>query len=127
MTDPTHKLQREIEQTRSHLDVTLDAIQQKVANPGLAAEVLGYDKYRGMARDLFQVIRRNPAPAVLIAAGLGWLLYGARKGTTRKGQVSAVGPHTSRVHVAPPSPTTTAPAAEPPIMSDPDLGVPPRF
>jgi hypothetical protein len=49
------------------------ALGQTVQDGG---EYLENAKLSGMSRDLAQVVRQNPLPAVGIAFGLGWLLSG---------------------------------------------------
>jgi hypothetical protein len=119
------QLEHEIEETRSHLDQTLNRLHGKLTRPGLANEVLGYDRYRSGLQDIIEVVRRNPVPALLIAAGVGWLLYGLRQEARSRSRLP--GPSTPRSEVPIPALRTSVAKVPPPIVPDSDLGVPPRF
>ena len=73
MTD----LEREIEESRARLDDTIDRIQGKLSVPNIVDEMLGNARRTaalGTAYDgALEVVRRNPVPVLLIAAGLGLL------------------------------------------------------
>jgi hypothetical protein len=91
------------------------------------------------AAEMEAVVRRHPKAVAVAAASAGLLVAGlviSRSNSLRRGragqsydsdEVSASGPHTARRHQPRPVPLTTAPAAQPPFMTDPDLGVPPRY
>lgn len=73
MTD----LEREIEESRARLDDTIDRIQGKLSVPNIVDEMLGNARRTaalGTAYDgALEVVRRNPVPVLLIAAGIGLL------------------------------------------------------
>lgn len=67
----------EIAQTRNRLSGTIDRIQDKLTVSGMIDEVLGtaavpqFDRAYGNA---LAIVRRNPIPVLVVAAGIGWLL-----------------------------------------------------
>src|SRR4249920_1073077 len=81
----TQQLERETEQTRARLAETLEEL--KTMTPGrVLDEVLDYAKEGGgdLMRGLGRQVTDNPIPAVLIGAGLMWMMMGHGKtnGTT---------------------------------------------
>jgi hypothetical protein len=67
----------EIAETRNRLSGTIDRIQDKLTVSGMIDEVLGnsavpqFDRAYGNA---LAIVRRNPIPVLVVAAGIGWLL-----------------------------------------------------
>jgi hypothetical protein len=78
MTQSINELEREIEESRARLDLTIDRIQDKLSVSGIVDDMLGTMR-RSQYADSFEtaigVIKRNPVPVMLIAAGLGWLIH----------------------------------------------------
>jgi len=94
--DEVVQTRQQIEQTRSEMSETIDAIEQKLS-PGRIAQdakdavrdaTIGkaqnmVDTMGNSARDMssgfLDTIKRNPVPAALAGFGLGWLLMSGRK------------------------------------------------
>src|SRR5215212_9284218 len=78
MTQSINEIERDIEQSRAHLDLTIDRIQDRLSASGMVEDVLGSVRRNGYT-DVFHnaiaVIRRNPVPVLLVAAGVGWLVH----------------------------------------------------
>jgi hypothetical protein len=73
----TRELQRDIEQTRSHLDSTLDAIEQRLAPRQLVDEGIDYLRHSGAREyvtNLGQTAKNDPLPLALVGVGLAWLM-----------------------------------------------------
>jgi hypothetical protein len=74
----TEQLERKANRARERLAGRLDDLQYH-ASPGLVArDLLGAEVPRtagDIASVLSQQVRRNPLACVLIAAGVGWLIY----------------------------------------------------
>ena len=79
MTDSsitTGEIERELDDTRSRLDTTIDALQQKLAPGSMVEEAVTYFKEGGgveFTRSLGHSVRENPIPVALIGIGVGWL------------------------------------------------------
>lgn len=97
-TDDVETLRTQIEQTRSNMSQTVDAIQAKLSPERLTAEAkqkvreatLG--KVKEMANEatskaniwgtqMMETIKQNPLPAALVGLGLGWLLMESNRST----------------------------------------------
>ena len=78
MTQSINELEREIEESRARLDLTIDRIQDRLSVSGIVDDMLGSMR-RNQYADAFDtaiaVVKRNPVPVMLIAAGLGWLIH----------------------------------------------------
>jgi len=89
MTQSIQELEREIEETRARLDLTIDRIQDKMSVSGIVDDMMGTVRRSGyssaMDRALIAV-RENPVPILLVVAGLGWLFH--RMATERAAPVS---------------------------------------
>ena len=74
-------LEREIAQTRAHIDVTLDAIQEKLSPGRLLDRALSYTRENGgaFAGNLGRSVRDNPLPIALLGVGIGWLMFAGGK------------------------------------------------
>lgn len=78
MTQDITDLERDIEESRARLDLTIDRLQDKLSVSGVVDDLLGSmraNAYRSVFDQALVTIRRNPVPVMLIAAGLGILLY----------------------------------------------------
>lgn len=78
MNESLTRIEHDIERTRSRLYDTIDRIQDKLTVPGILDEVMGS---RGMPRfqttfdRALDIVRRNPIPVLVLAAGIGWLIH----------------------------------------------------
>jgi hypothetical protein len=84
------ELERDVEESRARLDHTIDRIQEKLSLSGIVDDALGQmrrSQYASAYDGVIEVIRRNPIPVMLIAAGIGWLIHRA---TREPATVSAV-------------------------------------
>src|SRR5829696_6326884 len=78
MTEDMNALERDIEESRARLDLTIDRLQDKLSVSGIVDDLLGSARkntYGPVFDNALTVIRRNPVPVMLAAAGIGWLLY----------------------------------------------------
>jgi hypothetical protein len=72
------ELERDIEATRARLDLTIDAIQDRLTVSGIADELLGNlrtTQFGSVIDSALAVVKRNPIPVMLVAAGVGWLVH----------------------------------------------------
>ena len=91
MTQSISELERDIEESRARLDLTIDRIQGKLSTSGVVDDVIGQVRRSGYGvvvdRSL-EAIRNNPVPVLLVVAGFGWLLHrAARQQTAGTGRV----------------------------------------
>ncbi len=80
MTQSIQELERDIEESRARLDVTIDRIQDRLSVSGIVDEVVGSvrgTQFGSVIDTALSTISRNPVPVLLVAAGVGWLLYRA--------------------------------------------------
>lgn len=79
------EIEREIAATRSEIDETIDALQEKVSPGQLVDQALGYVKEGGgdFAANLGRAVRDNPMPLMLIGVGLGWMMFSGRSSEER--------------------------------------------
>lgn len=78
MTQSIQDLERDIEESRARLDLTIDRIQGKLSTSGVVDDVLGQVRrsgYSGAMDRTLEAIRANPVPVLLVVAGIGWLLH----------------------------------------------------
>jgi len=78
MTDSIQELERDIEESRARLDETIDRIQGRLSVSGLVDDVVGSvrnTQFGTVVDEALEIVRRNPLPVLLIAAGVGWLIY----------------------------------------------------
>jgi len=78
MTNDLHDLERDIEQSRAKLDLTIDRLQDKMTLSGVVDDMLGTaraGRYAPLFDNVLLTIRRNPVPVMLVAAGIGLLAY----------------------------------------------------
>lgn len=77
MSGSMSDLEKDIEASRARLDQTIDRIQDRLSPTKLVDEMLGSARrtpLNGVYDDALAVVRRNPLPVLLIAAGVGLLM-----------------------------------------------------
>jgi hypothetical protein len=126
MTQDINALEREIEASRARLDLTIDRLQDKLSVSGIVDDMLGTmrsNRYGSVYDQTLEVIRRNPVPVMLIAAGLGWLIHRMSREPARTGVVQPVSGEAARVPAAESEPArihdaddALAPSAEPGVQ-----------
>lgn len=65
--------QRQVEQTRSRMSDTIDALSRKLEPRRLANQAIDAFNAAGGESAVLDLLRRNPIPTLLIAAGASWL------------------------------------------------------
>ncbi|ESR26191.1 DUF3618 domain-containing protein [Lutibaculum baratangense] len=83
----SRELEQEVEYKRAELDLTIDRLQHRLSPFGLMDETLGLLRSRSFNRTgdaMMAAMRRDPLPALLIAAGVGLLLYRATQPRVRR-------------------------------------------
>jgi hypothetical protein len=78
MSDDMVQLEREIEQSRARLDLTIDRLQDRLTVSGVVDDTLGSVRRSAFAPvydNMLTTIRRNPVPVMLVAAGLAMIAY----------------------------------------------------
>ena len=78
MTQNLQELERDIEQSRAKLDLTIDRLQGRMSVSGVVDDMLGTarrGRYAPVFDNVLDTIRRNPVPIMLLAAGFGLLAY----------------------------------------------------
>ncbi len=80
----TGVIEQELDDTRSRLDATIGALQQKLAPGTVVDQAVEYFREGGgveFSRNFGRTVRDNPMPVALIGVGLGWLMFsGMRRG-----------------------------------------------
>ena len=111
MTEAIRDLEQDIEQTRARLDQTIDQIQDRLSVSGIVDDLIGTvrtsDRFGSMYDHAVAVVRRNPVPVMLLAAGAGWLIYRLGKEADRR-----------RLQPLPRSRALVAEEADLPVMND---------
>jgi hypothetical protein len=74
--------EREIERTRADIGRTLGALRARVSRGALVDRMMRSMRDEGgeFAAGIGRAIRDNPVPAVMVGAGLAWLLIASRSG-----------------------------------------------
>lgn len=81
MTGETDRIEADLNQTRSRLSDTLDALGNKLSPHQIANEVADMAKTQakkiadGVKHGVTDQVRDNPLPLLLIGAGVAWLVY----------------------------------------------------
>lgn len=80
------EIEQDIASTRSRLNGTIDRIQEKLTVSGIVDEVMGQAGVPKLASGhdfLLSVLRRNPIPLMIAAAGIGFAIYQMNKRAAR--------------------------------------------
>lgn len=78
MTQNMKDLERDIEESRARLDLTIDRLQDKLSVSGVVDDLLGAARrnhYAPVFDNALTVMKQNPIPVMLVAAGVGWLIH----------------------------------------------------
>jgi Rod binding domain-containing protein len=81
MTDRTDSLSLRADRTRNHLSDLVDNLQHQMMPAELVNQLVGYrrtNRGAGVADTIASQISRNPLACLLIAAGVGWLMWSDR-------------------------------------------------
>jgi len=87
MTQDITTLERDIEESRARLDMTIDRLQDRLSVSGIVDDMLGTmraNRYGSVFDHTLAVIRRNPVPVLLVAAGVGWLVHRMSQDSRRR-------------------------------------------
>ena len=80
MTQTIREIEQEIERSRARLDETIDRIQDRLSVSGIVDQLMGSVRSSDFSwtfDNAVSVVRRNPIPVLLVAAGVGWLIHRA--------------------------------------------------
>jgi ElaB/YqjD/DUF883 family membrane-anchored ribosome-binding protein len=73
----SREMERDVEQTRARMTETLDELRARMSPGQMLDEVLGYARDSGggkMIQNLGRTIQENPAPLLVIGAGIAWMM-----------------------------------------------------
>ena len=78
MSMSTDQLERQSEQNRAEVELTLEELRARLTPGQIIDEVLSYAKDGGahFMSNLGRQVTSNPLPVTLIGAGLAWFLFG---------------------------------------------------
>src|SRR3546814_854709 len=81
-TPSTERIEGEIQRTRTEIDHTLEAIQERLSPQHLMTEAVDYMRAGPgeFASNLGQAIKNNPLPVALVGLGIGWLAVSGPRG-----------------------------------------------
>jgi len=77
MSESTQEMEQEVEESRAHLESTLEALRGKMSMGQVVDELGRQLRNSGgeeMARNFGRQLRNNPLPLALVGAGLAWLM-----------------------------------------------------
>jgi hypothetical protein len=75
----SREIEQDVERTRAHMAETLDELRSRMSPGQILDEVLGYARDTGGGRtlsNLGRTVQDNPAPLLLIGAGVAWMMMG---------------------------------------------------
>src|SRR5215207_6270385 len=77
MTKATEDLEQDITQTRARLDDTIDRLQGSLSPSDVVDDLVGPGSpaFGNVLDPVMATIRSHPAPVLLMAFGVGWLVY----------------------------------------------------
>jgi ElaB/YqjD/DUF883 family membrane-anchored ribosome-binding protein len=77
----SREIERDVEQTRARMTETLDELRARMSPGQILDEVLDYAKGSGgrrMMHNVGRTLQDNPAPLLVIGAGIAWMMAAAR-------------------------------------------------
>src|SRR5687767_12954149 len=77
MTATIRELEQDIEQTRTRLENTIDRLQGSLSPSDVVDDIIrsGRPDFGNVLDPVMATIRSHPAPVLLMAVGIGWLVY----------------------------------------------------
>jgi hypothetical protein len=75
----SREIERDVERTRAHMAETLEELRSRMSPGQILDEVLGYARDTGGGKtlgNLGRTVQDNPAPLLLIGAGVAWMMMG---------------------------------------------------
>ena len=77
MTDTIRELEQDIEQTRTRLENTIDRLQGSLSRSDVVDNLIGPGRpdFGNVLDPVMATIRSHPAPVLLMAFGVVWLVY----------------------------------------------------
>ena len=75
-------IEQDLDDTRSRLDATIGALQEKLAPGTVVDQAVHYFREGGgveLSRNVARSMRENPIPVALIGVGLGWLMLSSTR------------------------------------------------
>ena len=77
MTQAIEELEQDITQTRARLGDTIDRLQGNLSPSDVFDDLIGSGRpdLGNLLDPVLATIRRHPAPVLLMAVGIGWLIY----------------------------------------------------
>ena len=77
MTQAIGDLEQDIAQTRAQLGDTIYRLQGRLSSSDVFGDLIGSGRpdFGNVLDPVMAIIRRHPAPVLLIAVGVGWLVY----------------------------------------------------
>jgi hypothetical protein len=111
--------EREIDRTRAGIDLTLSELRLRLSRGAFMDRIVDSTRAEGaaLAAGVGRTLRDNPVPAVVLAAGLAWLLVASRDGGGRLAPVPRRRPDPHLTPHRPPMVDSVEPAAA--DISDP--------
>jgi hypothetical protein len=98
MTQSISDIERDIEESRARLDLTIERLQGRLSVPAVMDDLVGSMRGRPGFDSVYDraltVVRQNPIPVALVAVGIGWLIH---RMTSPPRTVVAVAPRRSTV------------------------------
>jgi ElaB/YqjD/DUF883 family membrane-anchored ribosome-binding protein len=79
----SHDIEHDVEETRARMAETLDELRARMSPGQMLDEVLDYAKDSGggrMMQNLGRTLQDNPAPLLVIGAGIAWMMAAGRPG-----------------------------------------------
>ena len=85
MTDTIKELEQDIEQTRARLGDTIDRLQGSLSPSDVVDDLIGPGgpDFGDVLDPVVATIRHHPAPVLLMAVGVGWLVYKMVRGEAK--------------------------------------------
>src|SRR3954465_15373511 len=96
MTQAIEDLEQDIMQTRVRLGDTIDRLQGSLSPSDVVDDLIrsGRPDLGDVLDPVMAIIRRHPAPVLLMAVGVGWLVYKMVRGEAQPAlRASPPGPH----------------------------------
>src|SRR5215217_1843686 len=77
MTQATEDLEQDIARTRTRLGDTIDRLQGSLSSSDVVDDLVGSRRpdFGNVFDPIVATIRHHPAPVLLMAVGIGWLVY----------------------------------------------------